>query len=250
MTISALIIDDEVNGRENLAGLLKTHFPDINVTSEVASVSEAISAIDRYSPDLVFLDIEMPGGNGFKLLEHYKDFPFEVIFVTAYDNYAIKAIRFSVADYILKPINLNELKTAVQKATKQIELRSENERIKQLYYNVNHPRDPKIGLPTNDRIEFVEVKSIVRCQGESNYTHIYFSDRNPLLVAKTLVEFEDLLQEYDFLRVHKTHLINLKYVTAFLRNEGGQLLLSSNEKISVSRRRKEEVIKRLKQFLK
>ena len=250
MNIPALIVDDELNGRENLAGLLKAHCPIIHVTAEARSVSEAISAIEKYSPQLVFLDIEMPGGNGFQLLEHYNEFPFEVIFVTAYDNYAIKAIRFSAADYILKPINLNELKIAVEKASEQIKRKSENERIKQLYYNVHHPKDPKIGLPTSDRIEFVEVIRIIRCQGDGNYTHIFFTDRKPLLVAKTLVEFEDLLHGHDFLRVHKTHLVNLNHVSAFLRNDGGELLLTNDERVSVSRRRKDEVVKRLKQFLK
>lgn len=250
MSISAIIIDDEQNGRENLGGLLKIHCPDIHVLAEAKSVTEAIAAIEKYAPQLVFLDIEMPGGNGFKLLEHYREFPFEVIFVTAYDNYAINAIRFSAVDYILKPINLNELKLAVEKASEQIKLKSENERIKQLYYNMQNPKNPKIGLPTGDRIEFVEVKNIIRCQGDSNYTHIYFTDRKPLLVAKTLVEFEDLLHEHRFLRTHKTHLVNLNHVVAFLRSDGGQLSLSNKETVSVSRRRKDEVKKLLKQFLK
>ena len=250
MQISALIVDDEKSGRENLSGLLKTHCPNIAVIAEAKSVSEAISAIENYSPQLVFLDIEMPGENGFQLLEHFRDFQFEVIFVTAYDNYAIKAIRFSAADYILKPINLHELKTAVDKVAEQIRQKTENEKIKQLYFNVHHPRDPKIGLPTNDRIEFVEVKNIIRCQGDGNYTHLFFSGRKPLLIAKTLIEFEDLLEEHAFIRVHKTHLVNLNYVTAFLKNDGGQLILSNGESISVSRRRKEKVIKKLKDFLK
>ncbi|HBL75896.1 MAG: hypothetical protein A2W90_10800 [Bacteroidetes bacterium GWF2_42_66] len=250
MKISALIVDDEKNGRENLAGLLKTHCPNIHVLAEAKSVSEAISAIEKYSPQLVFLDIEMPGGNGFQLLEHFNDFPFEVIFVTAYDNYAIKAIRFSASDYILKPINMNELIAAVDKVSQRIVHQRENERIRQLYQNSLHPANPKIGLPIGDRLVFAEVKSIIRCQGESNYTHLYFTDRKPMLVAKTLIDFEELLAEHDFFRVHKTHLVNLNHVTAFIRNDGGQLLMSNNETVSVSRRRKEEVQKQLKQFLK
>ena len=250
MPISALIVDDEKNGRENLAGLIKTHCPQIRVAAEAASVEQAIAQIREHQPQLIFLDIEMPGGNGFQLLEHFKDFPFEVIFVTAYDNYAIRAIRFSASDYILKPINLNELIAAVDKVCERISNRSENQRIRQLYLNTVHPANPKIGLPTGERVEFVEVKSIIRCQGESNYTHIYFADRKPLLTAKSLIEFEELLGEYGFIRVHKTHLVNLNQVSSFTKNDGGVLFLSNGDSVGISRRRKEFVLEQLKRALK
>ncbi len=249
MPISSLIVDDEKNGRENLAGLIKTHCPQIRVVGEARSVEQAIAGIQEHQPQLIFLDIEMPGGNGFQLLEHFKDFPFEVIFVTAYDNYAIRAIRFSASDYILKPINLNELIAAVDKVSLRIRNRSENERIRQLYLNTMHPANPKIGLPTGERVEFVEVKSIIRCQGESNYTHIYFSDRKPLLTAKSLIEFEELLAEYNFIRVHKTHLVNLNQVTSYTKNDGGVLFLSNGDSVAISRRRKEFVLEQLKSAL-
>lgn len=249
MRISALIVDDEKNGRENLAGLIRSHCPQIKMVAEAASVEQAIFAIQEHQPQLIFLDIEMPGGNGFQLLEHFKDFPFEVIFVTAYDNYAIRAIRFSASDYILKPINLNELKAAIDKVSERIRNRSENERIRQLYLNTMHPANPKIGLPTGERVEFVEVKSIVRCQGESNYTHIYFADRKPILTAKSLIEFEELLAEYGFVRVHKTHVVNLNHVTSFTKNDGGVLYLSNGDSVAISRRRKEVTLAQLKTVL-
>lgn len=249
MPISALIVDDEKNGRENLAGLIKSHCPQIKVVGEARSVEQAIASIQEHQPQLIFLDIEMPGGNGFQLLEHFKEFPFEVIFVTAYDNYAIRAIRFSASDYILKPINLNELIAAVDKVSQRIRNRSENERIRQLYLNTMHPANPKIGLPTGDRVEFVEVKSIIRCQGESNYTHLYFSDRKPMLTAKSLIEFEELLAEYHFIRVHKTHLVNLNHVTSFTKNDGGILSMSNGDSVSISRRRKDSVLGHLKSKL-
>lgn len=250
MPISAIIVDDEKNGRENLTGLIKSHCPQIRIVGEANSVTQAISEIQEKQPQLIFLDIEMPGGSGFQLLEHFKDFPFEVIFVTAYDNYAIKAIRFSASDYILKPINLNELISAVDKVSQRIKLQSENERIRQLYLNTLHPANPKIGLPTIDRVEFVEVKSIIRCQGESNYTHLYFTDKKPLLVAKTLIEFEELLAEYGFIRVHKTHLVNLHHVTSFTKNDGGVLSLSNGDSVCISRRRKDFTLSQLKSVLK
>jgi two-component system LytT family response regulator len=250
MLLSALLVDDEKNGRENLAGLIRSHCPNIRIVAEAASVEQAIRAIQEHRPQLIFLDIEMPGGNGFQLLEYFKDFPFEVIFVTAYDNYAIRAIRFSASDYILKPINLNELVAAVEKVSERIRNRSENERIRQLYLNTMHPANPKIGLPTGERVEFVEVKSIVRCQGESNYTHIYFADRKPILTAKSLIEFEELLAEYGFVRVHKTHLVNLNQVTSFTKNDGGVLLLSNGDSVAISRRRKDFTLEQIRKILK
>ncbi|NCB08802.1 MAG: response regulator transcription factor, partial [Bacteroidia bacterium] len=214
MKIKSIIVDDEKHGRENLAGILRQYCPEVDLVGEADSVETAFSLIQRINPDLVFLDIEMPKSNGFQLLERLSDFRFEVIFVTAYDNYAIKAIRFSAADYILKPINLNDLKVAVSKVALRIQQKQENLRMKYLVYNISQPQNPRIGLPTGDRIEFVEVHKIVRCQGEGNYTHIYFEGNRHLLVAKTLVEFEDLFSEFSFIRVHKTHLVNLNHVVA------------------------------------
>lgn len=246
MKIKSIIVDDEKHGRENLAGILRQYCPDVDLVGEADSVDTAVLQIQKHNPDLVFLDIEMPKANGFQLLEHFRDFRFEVIFVTAYDNYAIKAIRFSAADYILKPINLNDLQTAVSKVAERIQQKQENQRMKQLVYNISQPQNPRIGLPTGDRIEFVEVQKIIRCQGEGNYSHIYFEGNKHLLVAKTLIEFEDLLQEYSFFRVHKTHLVNLKQVVAWLKTDGGILQLSNGDTVAVSRRRKDEVLKILK----
>ncbi|MBT3385846.1 MAG: response regulator transcription factor [Prolixibacteraceae bacterium] len=246
MKIKSIIVDDEKHGRENLAGILNKYCPEVNLLGESNSVETAIPLIQSQNPDLVFLDIEMPKANGFQLLEYFKDFSFEVIFVTAYDSYAIKAIRFSAADYILKPINFNHLKSAVEKVARRIQQKEENQRIKQLFRNIRQPQNPRIGLPTTDRIEFAEVNKIVRCQGEGNYTHFYFEGNKHLLVAKTLVEFEDLLQEYSFVRVHKTHLVNLKHVVAYVKSGGGMLQLSNGNEVAVSRRRKDDVLKQLK----
>ena len=218
--ITAIIVDDERNGRENLAGILSGHCPQIKLAGQASSVNEAIGLIRQFHPQLIFLDIEMPGGNGFKLLEAFESYPFEVIFVTAYDHYAIKAIRFSAADYILKPINVNELADAVERVSRRIQEKLENERIKFLQQNLLRPASPKIGLPVGDHVEYVPVDSIIRCKGDGNYTSVIFPDRKPILVAKTLVEFEELLAEHGFIRVHKTHLVNLKHVTAYIRDNG------------------------------
>jgi two-component system, LytTR family, response regulator len=246
MIIKSIIVDDEKNGRENLAGLLKAFCPRVDIAGEADSVRVAIELIEKLRPELVFLDIEMPGANGFALLEHFKEYPFEVIFVTAYDSYAIKAIRFSAADYILKPINTVDLKHAVDSVYDRIMRKQENERLKQLYHNIHQPKDPRIGLSTGDRIEFVEVNTIVRCQGEGNYTHIYFENRKTLLVSKSLVEFEELLEEHSFIRTHKAHLINLKKVAAYIKTEGGMIKMNNGDIVPVSRRRKEFLMGKLK----
>ena len=246
MKIKSIIVDDEKNGRENLAGLLKTFCPRVEIACEAESVSSAILLIEKFHPDLVFLDIEMPVASGFALLEHFKEYPFEVIFVTAYDSYAIKAIRFSAADYILKPINTDDLKYAVDSVYERIIRKQENERLKQLYHNIQQPKDQRIGLATGESIEFAEVNTIVRCQGEGNYTRIYFENRKPLLVSKSLVEFEELLEEHFFVRTHKAHLINLKKISAYIKTEGGMVRMSNGDTVPVSRRRKEFLLGKLK----
>lgn len=246
MEITSIIVDDERNGRENLAGILSGYCPEIRVAGLASSVAEAISLIREYHPQLVFLDIEMPGGNGFKLLEAFDNYPFEVIFVTAYDHYAIKAIRFSATDYILKPVNVNELIDAVERVSQRVREKRENERLKFLQQNLLRPASPKIGLPVGDHVEYVPVGSIVRCKGEGNYTRFIFPERNTVLVAKTLVEFEELLTGHGFIRAHKTHLVNLNYVTAYIRDEGGSLILSNGDQVAISRRRKDLVKEKLK----
>src|SRR5690554_1737053 len=190
MNIKAIVVDDEQHGRENLTGILGSYCPEITLLGEADSVEAAVELIRLHPPDLLFLDIQMPGANGFQLLEYLKDFSFEVIFVTAFDKYAIKAIRFSAADYILKPINHNELLAAVDKVTERIRQKYENLRIKQLYSNLRQSSIPRLGLPAGDRIEYADVEKIIRCQGEGNYTHIWFGEGKHLLVTKSLIDFE------------------------------------------------------------
>lgn len=249
MRIRSIIVDDEKHGRENLSGILREHCPDVLIAGEAGSVEGAIDLINELNPDLVFLDIEMPRANGFNLLERFDAPDFEVIFVTAFDNYAIKAIRFSAVDYILKPINYKELKSAVDKVRTRFQRKEENKRMHELFRNLQQPENPRIGLPVADRIEFVGIRDIIHCKGEGNYTHIYFENNKHLLVAKTLVEFEELLQEYSFIRTHKSHLVNLRHVSAYLKIDGGSLRLSNGDIVAISRRRKEMIISALKSWV-
>jgi two-component system LytT family response regulator len=243
--IRAIIVDDEINARENIFGILEKQCPEVRVVSQASSALEAIESILLHKPDLVFLDIEMPGGNGFKVLEHFPHAEFGVIFITAYDHYAIQAIRFSALDYILKPINMLQLKAALKK---YIELQEQFDiRLRQFMNNQKIAQeDQKIALPFVNKIEYVEIKKIISCKGEANYTRICLTNGKSLLVSKPLIEYEEILESYGFIRTHKSHLVNLRHVVSFIKNDNGSLLMSDNTSIPVSRRKKEFVLEKLK----
>lgn len=244
--INAIIIDDEANGRENLKGALEKYCPEVTVVGEAGSALAGIDAINLHHPDLVFLDIEMPEGSGFKVLEFFERPTFGVIFVTAYDQYAIRAIRFSAIDYLLKPINIIELKNAVDRFCNR---RKEQSDMLMQQFKQNWMMDSsskKIALPTADRIEFREVQSIVRCEGEGNYTHFIFIDGSKLLISRSLVEFEEILEGFGFIRTHKTHLVNQQHIKTFNKTDGCSLTMSNGNSVPVSRRRKEIILEKLK----
>lgn len=244
--IKSIIIDDEVNGRENLRGALERYCHEIVVVGDANSVLTGIEAINQHHPDLIFLDIEMPDGNGFKLLEFFERPEFGIIFVTAYDHYAIQAIRFSAIDYLLKPINIIELKKAVGRFCSSRKEQSEMimQQFKQNFL-VDSP-SKKIALPTAEKIEFREVQSIIRCEGEGNYTHFIFNDGTKLLISRSLIEFEEILEGFGFIRTHKTHLVNQRHIKSFNKTNGCSLTMSNGQNVPVSRRRKEEILGKLK----
>lgn len=244
--IRAAIIDDEKNNVENLTLLLQKYCPEINI---IASADNALSGIDMlktHAPELLFLDIEMPFGNGFKILEALAPVNFEVIFTTAYDQYAIKAIKFCALDYLLKPIDVFELKTAVEKAKQKITNKENNERLSQLVDNMKTDAiHKKLALPGNERTEFIGISNIIRCKGENNYTSFVIKDHKEILVSKTLKEYEEILSDAGFLRVHQSHLVNMNHVKAFDKTDGGYLITSDNFKVPVSRNKKEWVLQKL-----
>ncbi len=245
--MNAIIIDDEQRNRENLQQLISEHCPDVTILKLCTSAAEARESISKRHPDLIFLDIEMPGENAFSLLESLERIDFEVIFVTAFDQYGIKAIKFSALDYILKPIDPADLRSAVSKARKKITQKQENFRLQNLLENTRRAHSDKmIALSLSDKVEFVEVSSIVRCQSDSNYTTFYLKSGEKLLVSKTLKDFEDLLTSYGFLRVHQSHLINLKEIKSFIKSDGGYIRMKDGSSVSVSRQRREMVLETLK----
>ncbi|MGN6510790.1 MAG: LytR/AlgR family response regulator transcription factor, partial [Chitinophaga sp.] len=218
----------------------------------VNSVKEARQLIDEMQPDLVFLDVEMPHQNGFELLKQYDKLTFDVIFTTAYEQYALKAIKFNALDYLLKPFSVQELQEALRKfherrsqkpdtAIAPLEVFLQNMKTLQ-------QTNKKIALPTINGLVFMPVQNIVRCESTGNYTKIFFTDKKQLLVSKPLKEFEELLTEVDFFRVHNSHLINLQQMESYLQGEGGFALMSDGTQVEVSRRRKAEFLKKAMHF--
>ena len=245
-TITTIIVDDEPKGRSNLRDLLHEYCPQIKIIGEAPSAAEALKLIKQNEPDLLFLDIEMPGGSGLDLLKSLSNKNFEVIFVTAFDKYGVQAIKFCAIDYILKPIDIFELSKAVEKAQNQIAQKKDNLRIKELVANIDRNEDErKIAFPMADKIEFVPINRIIRLEAEGNYTHVYVDGNKALLVSKTLKEYNDILENNDFLRVHQSHLINCKKIAAYIKTDGGSISMENGSTVPIARQKKDEVMKRI-----
>lgn len=246
--IRAVIVEDESNNRENLLNILQQHCPMVEVAALCSSALDGRNKIMEFHPDLVFLDVEMPGGDGFYMLESLPEHNFEVIFVTAFTSYAVKAIKFSALDYIVKPIDAMELLGAVDKAISRIHQKHENDRIHNLVANqYRNDNNKLIALPLSDRIEFIEISTVIRCQADGNYTLFFIKNGDRLLISKTLKEFDELLTPYNFLRVHQSHLINLNEIKSFIKTDGGYILMKDNSSVPISRQRREMVLKHLNQ---
>jgi len=243
MKIRSLIIDDEAPNRQNLARLLGKYCHDIEIIGEAENAGSGIKAIREMYPDLIFLDIRMPGGDAFEMLEQIPENSFEIIFITAYDEYAFRAFEFNALDYLLKPLNFNKLILAVEKARVKISTIEENQRLRNLVTNLDREsRDQKIALPQEDKTEFIAVRNIIRCQADSNYTRFFICGGKTILVSKTLKDYELALSRHNFSRVHNSHLVNLDHVKAYSKKDGGFLEMTDGSTVPVSRTRKEEVM--------
>jgi two-component system LytT family response regulator len=242
MKIRSIIVDDEMPNRQNLTRLLGKYCPDIEIVGQAENSESAILAIHNLNPDLIFLDIRMPGGNAFEMLEQLPRNGFEVIFITAYDEYAFRAFEFNALDYLLKPLNFKKLISAVEKAKSKISIKEENHRLRNLVSNLERDyRDQKIALPNEEKTEFIAVRDIIRCQADSNYTRFFLLNGNSIIVSKTLKEYELALEEHNFHRVHNSHLVNLDHVRAYSRKDGGCLEMIDRSCIPISRTRREAV---------
>ena len=243
--INAIIVDDEPYCCEVLSTLLERYCPEVKVVAVCPSAQEALKTIHRLQPQLVFLDIEMPQMNGFAMLEQLPEINFHLIFTTSYDQYAIKAIRFSAIDYLLKPIDREELQKAVQKVNRQVQ-KPVAQQLEILLQKMNHSTAVnKVALPTMEGLQMVHVDSIIRCESDSNYTIIQLKDKQKLVVSRTLKEIEEMLEDYPFARVHHSYLVNLNEINKYVKGEGGYLVMSDGSNIDVSRSKKESLLKKL-----
>ena len=243
MSIKALIVDDELNNRENLNSLLSEYCKNVEVVGLANSVDTAFRIIKSQKPDLVFLDIKMPEKDGFQLLESLNEINFEVIIVTAYNQYAIQAIKFCAIDYLLKPIDIIELTNAVDNVSRRMDKKQENERLKQLVSHLNNKSaSTKIGLASQNKVDFVEISRITRCEAANNYTHVFLDSQVKKTISKTLKEFEELLKDHGFIRIHQSHLINTAYIQSYQKSDGGYIRMIDKSIIPISRTRKSEII--------
>jgi two-component system LytT family response regulator len=244
--MTAIIVDDEPYCCETLATLLERYCPNVKVLDLCNSAANALQSIALKKPDILFLDIEMPLMNGFDLLEKLPQIDFKLIFTTSYDQYAIKAIRYSAFDYLLKPIDREELQRAVQKAGAQM-AHPLPQQIEILLQKLNHPSVPinKIAIPTMEGLQMIFVDSVISCQADSNYTILYLKNKQRITASRTLKEIEEMLEDYSFIRVHHSFLVNLNEVEKYIKGEGGYMQMSDGTTVDVSRSRKEMLLKKL-----
>ncbi|WP_288878819.1 LytR/AlgR family response regulator transcription factor [Pedobacter panaciterrae] len=242
--IRAILVDDEYESRQTLLHFLSRYCPDIEVSGEACSVDEAAGIITAIAPELVFLDINMPVENGFKLFEKLPDINFYSVFVTTYDEYAVQAFKHHAADYLLKPIVIHELVATVNRIAKLIEDKNKMHQLSFLLDGFRQPAEiTKIALPTMEGLIYVYTMDIVRCEANDNYTHIYFKDGKKIIVSRTLAVYEEALKGKGFARVHNQHLINLQHVEKYIRGRGGIVIMSDEKAIQVSQRKKEEFLR-------
>lgn len=244
--IKALIIDDEPYCCETLAVLLERYCPNVAVIGTCHHGMDALAAIQKQSPNLVFLDVEMPKMNGFEMLEQLPSINFDLMFTTSYDQYALKAFRFIAIDYLLKPIDREELQKAVQKIVQRTQVPTAQQ-LEILFQKMHRLVTPvgKIAMPTMEGLQMVIIDSIISCNSDSNYTILRLKNKEKIVVARTLKDLEELLKDHAFVRVHHSYLVNLNEVIKYVKGEGGYLVMSDGSHIDVSRSKKEGLLKRL-----
>lgn len=244
--INAILIDDEERARDSLRTLLTSYCPDVNIVAECANVPDGVLAINKHHPKLVFLDIEMPEYNGFELLSFFRDVDFEIIFVTAYNDYALKAFEVSAVDYVLKPVDIDKLKLAVDKASKRLEGHDMKNRLDVLKDSFKTNQFNKIALPLAEGLLFVDVMEIVYLEADGAYTNVWLKDGSKILVSKKIKFFEEVLEgRQNFFRSHRSYMVNINFIKKYNRSENS-LLLDNGKTIIISRDRKAEFEAQLK----
>ena len=249
---TAILIDDDANLRAGMRQLLSIYAPEINVLGEAESVQSGVEAINLLQPQVIFLDIQLSDGTGFDLLEKLAEMngkiSSQVVFITAHEQYAIKAFRFSALDFLLKPVDPEELQKVIYKI-KNVLAKSDNyAHIDLLLENIRRKVDnfKRIALSTSDGIHLFEISDIIRCESEDNYTKFFIKNNKPILISKTLKEYEELLTEHGFERIHQSHLINLAYLKSYIKRDGGYVVMADNSNLPISQRKKERLQELLK----
>ena len=246
--MTAILVDDESHCRDVLALLLTKYCPQITLLASCANGPQGVEAIERHHPDLVFLDIEMPGMSGFDMLKACAVTDFRVIFTTAYNEYAIQAIRHNALDYILKPVDKDELRQAVIKAEESVSTRAASTVHEFVSYLNRQKTGDRIALPTMEGLQILQSDEIYYCESDGGYTHFFLTNGKAVLISKTLKEVEDVLETKGFCRVHHSYLINVRYVQKYIRGDGGEVIMANNKNIPVSRNKKQEFLNLLERI--
>jgi two-component system LytT family response regulator len=248
--LKALIIDDEFQSRNFINKMLQQYFPEITVAAQGSTVEEGLQVIKEYEPDIVFLDIQMKGETGFDLLNRLTEINFALIFITAFDQYAVKAFRFNAIDYLLKPIVAEELIEAVNKAKDNVahSQTASRQQVEQLYKDIKDPQTihDKIAIPTGEGFMVIPISEIIYCHANNNYTRFYLTDKKSILSSYTLKQYDEMLTPLSFFRAHRSYLINLVHVKMYRRGEGGEIVMNNGDEIELSRTHKDEFMRLLK----
>lgn len=252
-SIRSILVDDEPRGLSSMEKLLEMNCPEVDIVATCNSVDSAIEKIEQLDPDLIFLDIAMPVKNGFDLLKEIKDPHFEVIFVTAYNQFMIEAFHFSAVDYLVKPVDDELLINAVGRAKKRIAEKTGSKNIDALLHNLqqrNSPNNMKLCLPSMKGFQVVSLNDILYAESHGNYTNFHFTDQPTVCTSRSIHEYEELLAELGFVRIHKSCIINLSHVKEYLRGDGGTVILSNGNQVEVARRKKDLLIAKMKEYYK
>ncbi|WP_395043619.1 LytR/AlgR family response regulator transcription factor [Flavobacterium sp.] len=252
--ITAILIDDDVNLRNGIRELLAHFAPDIIIVGEAEDVASGVAIMDKLKPQVVFLDIQLNDGTGFDVLEKLTSkngkTTSHIVFITAHEEYAIKAFRFSALDFLLKPVDIDELEIVIHKIRTTLDKKDNYAHIDLLLENIRKKVDnyKRIALTTSDGIHVYEVSDIIRCEGEDNYTTFYIKNSKPIIISKTLKEYEEMLGEYGFERIHQKHLINLNFLKSYVKRDGGYVVMADNTELPISQRKKERLQELIKSF--
>jgi len=251
--VTAILVDDEPRGLSSLQKLLQLNCPDVSILACCQDADDALEKIKQFRPQLVFLDVAMPGKNGFDLLRGLGSIPFEIIFVTAHNSYMMQAFRFSAVDYLLKPVEDELLTEAVQRAARRIADKSEGMQLNAFLHNLQQNgavKKMKLCVPSLRGIKVLEIPDIIYCEASSNYTNFHLANGSTLCSSRPIFEYEALLEDSSFLRVHKSFLVNLEHIKEYIRGEGGIIIMTNNHEVEVSRRKKESFIKKMREYYK